>query len=448
MSLFNTLATGASGLSATGAGLAVIGDNIANMNTNGYKKGRAQFEDMLPQSVGTRNGISMMGRGVSVGGIGVMHLGGALKPSGSALDMAISGTGFYEVSDGENYSYTRDGSFHVDKDNYLVNNQGMRVQGYGVVDGTVVTQVNDLQLDMGPISQSETTSLTLDATLSAEAEYLSATGATVTPYAGLTLDGSAAGASIKEASDAADYSTSVTVYDSLGLPRDVTVFFERTGTNNWSWSAVTDGGAIEGATVPDDEGQAFEVSSGTLEFDGDGKLTSMTEVATGTAWNWPGAEPFSFNLELGLDPTSGDPIDGQIKMVGSDSFTTTIAQDGYPLSNITNVQVDRDGSIMASYYNGEQRKLGQVGVAIFPSQEGLRRAGGNLFVPTRESGTSALGPAGKGGRGDIIGYATEGSNVDMEEEFVGMIQTQRTYQANAGVIRSSDSSLQVLVNLV
>ena len=118
------------------------------------------------------------------------------------------------------------------------------------------------------------------------------------------------------------------------------------------------------------------------------------------------------------------------------------------MSNITNVQVDKDGSIVASYYNGEQRMLGQVGLAIFASQDGLRRVGGNNFVPTRESGDAALGPAGKGGRGDIIGYALEGSNVDMEEEFVGMIQTQRTYQANAGVIRSSDSSLQVLVNLV
>ena len=134
----------------------------------------------------------------------------------------------------------------------------------------------------------------------------------------------------------------------------------------------------------------------------------MTEAATATAWNWPGAEPFSFNLQMGLDPVSGDPIDGQVKMVGSDSFTTTIAQDGYPLSNITNVQVDQDGSIMASYYNGEQRKLGQVGIAIFPSQDGLQRAGGNLFVPTRDSGTSALGPAGKGAAETLLDMQLKG----------------------------------------
>jgi flagellar hook protein FlgE len=257
MSLFNTLATGASGLSATGAGMAVIGDNIANMNTTGYKKSRARFEDMLPKAMGTRNGLSMLGRGVSVGGIGVMHDGGSLKGSSSALDMAISGTGFYQLSDGEQFTYSRAGEFHVDKDSYLVNAQGLRVQGYGVVDGTLVTQVNNLQLDLGPIEQNETSEIALDATLSAETEYLDATGAVITPYAGLTLDGTAAGSSIKEASEAADYSTSVTVYDSLGLPHDVTVFFERTGTNTWSWSAVTDGGDLDGATVPDDEGQAF-----------------------------------------------------------------------------------------------------------------------------------------------------------------------------------------------
>jgi len=428
--------------------MAVIGDNIANMNTNGYKKGRAQFEDMLPEARGTRNGLSMLGRGVGVGGIGVQHLGGTLKSSNSALDMAVSGTGFYQMYDGEKYFYSRNGEFHVDKDNFLVNNQGLRVQGYGVVDGTVVTQVNDLQLDLGPIEQNETTEIVLDATLSAETEFLDATGTVITPYAGLTLDGTSAGASIKEASEAADYSTSVTVYDSLGLPRDMTVFFERVGTNRWTWSAVTDGGALDGATIPDDEGQAFEVARGTMTMDTDGSLINITEAAVGTAWNWPGADPFSFNLKVGIDPTSGDPVAGKIKMVGSDSFTTTIGQDGFPLSNITNLQVDPDGSILASYYNGQQRQLGQVGLAIFPSQDGLRRVGGNMFVPTRESGDAALGPAGKGGRGDIIGYALEGSNVDMEEEFVGMIQTQRTYQANAGVIRSSDSSLQVLVNLV
>jgi flagellar hook protein FlgE len=448
MSLFNTLATGASGLSATGSGLGIIGDNIANMNTTGFKKNVAQFEDMLPQSMGTRNGVSQLGRGVSVAGIAVNFNPGSLESSSSALDVGIGGKGFFQVHDGTNYLYTRNGSFHVDKDNYLVSGAGMRVQGYGVVDGTIITQVNDLKLDLGPIEQQVTSELMLDAHLSADAEFTDVTGAITTPFAGLTLDGTSAGNSIKEASEVADYSTSVTVYDSLGLPHDATVFFERTDTNDWSWSAVVDGGELDGATIPDDVGQAFEISSGTMTFDADGEMVNFTEASTGTAWNWPGADPFNFELKVGLDPLTGDPTDGSIKMVGSESYTTIIAQDGWASSHITNVQVDPDGAVQATYYNGEERTLGQVGIAIFPSDNGLARVGGNLFRPTRFSGDAALGPPGTGGRGQTVGYALERSNVDMEEEFVRMIQTQRSYQANAGVIRSSDSSLQILVNLV
>jgi len=143
-----------------------------------------------------------------------------------------------------------------------------------------------------------------------------------------------------------------------------------------------------------------------------------------------------------------NPDSGEVVMVGSESFTSIIAQDGYPTSHITNVAVDPNGTIAAQYYNGEERVLGQLALADFPGENGLARLGGNLFVPTRESGDPAMGAPGSGGRGQTIGYALERSNVDMEEEFVQMIQTQRSYQANAGVIRSSDQSLQVLVNLV
>lgn len=437
MSLFNTLQTGASGLGTSSMSLGVIGDNIANLNTVGFKRSTASFEDAFPSMIGASSGISAMGNGTVAGGIRAAFAQGMMEATSSPLDMAISGGGFFPVRAGNQTFYSRDGSFALDHDGFLVNGAGLKVQGYQAFDDAVSSVVGDLQIQTGPVQPAESENITLDLVLASQEDF------STTPYGGLTLDGTAIG--VEEASAEADFSTSVSVYDSLGRKHDVVINFEQTGANDWTWSAIIDAGETDAAGAVD--GMALEISSGSLTFDTEGNLTAMTQTPTAISWLWPGADTFDFTLNMGLPD-----VDGQVRMVGSEpddtSSVTSVAQDGYGVGNLTSVSVDPDGKVQAMYSNGEQRVLGQIALALFPSDAGLVRVGGNLYAETTASGEPALGVPGTGGRGTTTGYALEASNVELEDEFVGMIAAQRSYQASASVVQSADETLQELVNLV
>lgn len=446
MALFTTLGTGASGLGVSSEFLGVIGDNIANINTTGYKSSRATFADMLPKVIGGMDVPGTMGRGAMLQGVATQFGQGSLQATGSSLDMAITGRGFFQVADGHEMFYSRDGSFHLDQDGDLVNGAGLNVQGYQVVDDVVTSTLGDVQFDLTPVAQNETTEIELTANLSAEADF------STTPLAAWigtgTLDGTTGGETIANLSNQADFSTSVTTYDSLGVPHDVVYMFERSDADTWEYTAVIDGGEVDdGAGGTLDKGYALEIASGTLEFDTDGELTTHTQTPTATAWNFIGADSFEVDFQLGRDAT-GIETDGEVRMSDSESSVTAVSQDGYTIGNLLEVQVDADGIITGQYSNGEEKVLGQVALAIFPSESGLQRIGGNLFRQTLHSGLAAMGKPDEGGRGVVTGYAVERSNVELEEEFVSMIQAQRTYQANAGVVRNANDALQVLVNLI
>ncbi|MEQ1504719.1 MAG: flagellar hook protein FlgE [Myxococcota bacterium] len=450
MSLFNTLNTGASGMGASSTNLSVIGDNIANIGTVGYKSSRATFADAFPNLVSSLGGPAAVGTGSGLGDVGLDFGQGALTQTGNAVDVAILGTGFFEVANGDQKFYSRDGSFHLDADNYLVNSAGLHVQGFQALDGTLTSTVGDLQLDAGPVPQQATSTITVDATLSAEAdatdEPLDAIR-TATPF-----DGTAAAPTLDTLSQSADFSTSVTVYDSLGIPRDVTLFFERDSASPETWNvyAVADGSQVDtnGDGVADGTaGAAFELGSGTVTFDTDGNLASTTGITMNAGWTFPGASAMSPTFAFGLD-AAGNPTDGGLTMSGTSSFLTSIGQDGHSAGTLDSLRVDPDGSIVGQYTNGEERALGQVAIATFSSVAGLDRAGGNLYRATDDSGAPALGAAGVGGRGSVNGYSLEASNVELEDQFVMMIQAQRSYQANTGVIRTADEALQQLIQLV
>ena len=440
MSLFSTLQTGASGLGVSGQSLGVIGDNIANLNTVGFKRSQANFADLLPQDVSGLGGVSQMGRGATAMRIGAQFSQGALSNSGSPLDMALSGAGWFQVNDGENAFFTRDGSFGLDNQGYMVNGLGHRVQGYSADGGALSPVVGDLRLGDEPVPPQATENITFDVVLDSG----SSNGV---DYNALVLDG--ASVSIEEASEAADFATSFTVYDSLGRPHDVVLNFEQdpTDPNVWTYSAVIDGGDtdVAGATA----GSAFEIGRGTLSFDTSGELTTNAFTPTATAWTWPGAAAWAPTFQVGLDP-SGASTDGSVlnSGAGTGNALTSIQQDGYAMGDLTSVSVNENGEILGQYSNGQNQVLGQVAVATFDAESGLRRAGGNLFQSTLASGDPAIGRPNGGGRGRVVGFALERSNVDLEDEFVNMIQAQRTYQANAGVVRTADETLQELVNLI
>jgi flagellar hook protein FlgE len=441
MSLLNNLNTASSGLGVSSTSMSVIGDNIANINTVGFKGSEASFADLLPNQVGGLAGISSIGTGAATNTISTVFGQGSLESSSNALDMAISGDGFFMVEGDDGTFFTRAGQFYLDDAGFITTATGLRLQGYTGQGSSVGGTLGDLQVGTAPLSQSMTTQLSVEANLDSSSEF------DTTPIADgdFTMDGT--GDTVNDVAAAADFTTSMTVYDSLGESHEVTLVFEKTAENEWDWHAIVDGGELSAGY---DDGTAFEISSGTLSFDSDGQLTGFTQSNAndfGTPWSFSGAEQTDFAFNFGLD-ASGDDTEGGITQNASDSAVTSVSQDGYSTGTLTSVEVDTDGTIYGTYTNGQEIALGQVALADFAAPSGLNRVGGSLFAATAASGDPAIGTAGTGGRGDIFGSAVEGSNVELEDQFVKMITAQRSYQANSRVFSANSDLLQELVNLV
>lgn len=443
MSLFSTMNTATSGLGAASSRMGIIGDNIANLNTTGFKGSRANFADFLPQDVFGLAGPTQLGKGAALNSISTQHQQGSIDQSTNALDMAISGNGFFVVNDGVQDFYSRNGTFFLDEDGFVINPQELNLQGYNATDGVLGATVEDLQIDLDPIAPDATTTITMTANLSAEADFAT------TPVAGLTFDGLTD--TLEDAANQGDFATSVSVYDSLGIPHQVTVVFERTATGDWSYYSLVDASEVTSTALPTGgaAGDAYQIATGTLSFDTDGNLTGFTETLTSAAdpWSFAGATAQDFTMEFGLD-AAGVATDGRLRQHNGDSNVSAVAQDGFPTGNLTSLSVDADGIIYGEYTNGEEFVMGQVVLAKFPSNAGLERMGNTLFRATLDSGAPAVGAPDTGGRGVVAGNALEKSNVDLEDEFVSMITAQRTFQANARVINTSNDTLQELVNLV
>lgn len=443
MSLFSTLRTGASGLGVAAMDLSVIGDNIANIGTVGYKGSRATFADFLPQDVVGIGGKSQLGTGSVTNQVDVLFGQGSVETTGVASDMAISGNGFFVLSNGTQRAYTRAGNFSEDAEGYLTMG-GYRLQGYGASDGELTSVLGDLQIDRGTIPGTPTSTITLSANLSADADY------STTDLASMAFYGTGAGGNtLADAAEAADATTSLTMYDSLGQPHEVTILFERTGPSDWSWHALTDATSVldsTGAAYSSTEGEAFELATGTLTFDTDGNLTTFGTPTTATGWSFAGSAEPSLSFEFGLDD-AGTENDGAVTMLGGDNAVSSIVQDGTAVGELQGWYVDTDGTVQGEYTNGEGRALGRVALASFTSTAGLSREGESLFSASGAAGQPVIGAPGESGLGDIMGYSLEKSNVELEDQFVRMISAQRSYQASSKVISTAADTLQTLLQI-
>jgi flagellar hook protein FlgE len=444
MSLFSTLRTGASGLGVASLDLSVIGDNIANIGTVGYKQSRATFADFMPQDVYGLGGKSQLGMGAATNHVDVLFGQGSIEPSGLASDMAINGNGLFIVADGNSRYYTRAGNFSEDDDGYL-NLGGLRLQGYNATDGNLSSVVGDLQIDHAAVPGQETSTITLQAQLDSAADF------TTTPLAAMAFYGTGAGGStLADAASAADFATSVTMYDSLGSPHAATILFERTGASTWSWHAVTDATQVydaTGAPVSTTEGEGFEMANGTLTFDTDGNLTSVGTPTTATGWAFSGSAEPVLTFDFGLD-AAGNVTDGALTTQGGESSVSAITQDGAATGNLNSWYVDTDGQVRGEYTNGDERVLGQVVLASFLATDGLQRVGQSMFAATAAAGQPVVGAPDSGGFGSVAGYALEKSNVELEDQFVLMISAQREYQANSKVISTAADTLSSLLQIV
>ncbi len=427
MSINSTMYVGLSGMKANEHAMGVVGNNLANMNTIGFKASRATFADMLSQTLLGVAGPYQVGQGVGIVGTQRLNTQGAFLTTGVTSDLAIGGNGFFIVRDtsgGQSQQlYTRAGQFQLDADGYLTTLQGLRLQGYGVdANGTLSTRLGDLKIGDTTAPPKATGTIQLHLNLDA-----------ATAVAQGNFDPAAPQAT-------ASYSTTVTVYDSKGNAHQVDVYFVKTDQGKWEWHALASGDDIQGGTA----GQATEIASGTLEFNEDGLLQSVT--SNGGDVQFAGAAPQTLSFDFGSAIADGGDGSGTSGF-GAPSAVNFLDQDGYAAGQLQTIDIDPDGTIRGTYSNGQVLTLGQVALANFTNPTDLDARGNNLFAATPDSGAPLVGAPGTGGLGTVHSGMLEQSNVDLTNEFATMIVAQRGYQAASRTIVTADQLLAETVNL-
>ena len=402
-----------SGLNAASKNLDVIGNNVANTSTVGFKAGQAQFSDVYASAL-TGGGGSQVGIGTKLATIAQQFTQGNVTATNNPLDVAINGNGFFQVDNNGSLAYTRNGQFQIDRDEYLVNSEGYRVQGYPVVGGLPGGSPGDIQLATTILAPSATTSAAISLNLNSRASSLASSAFN---YADATTYTS---------------STSISLYDSLGNAHIYSMYFLKTGSNAWN----------SYATLTTSAGSTVNLSTG-------GPLSSMTFSSAGAITGGSSATQTISTAQLG---TGAAALSTGIAFTGSTQFgsgfgVNTLTQNGFASGRLTGFSVGSDGMIKARYSNGQAVDRAQVVLGTFANPQGLQPLGNNLFGETNASNQAVIGAPGSGKLGLLQASAVEESNVDLTAELVSMITAQRSYQANAQTIKTQDQILQTLVNL-
>lgn len=442
-----------SGLSANSTALSAIANNLANLNTVGYKETRAVFRDLFYQNLGTSGSGSpiQLGTGAAVGGLTTVFSGGSVESSGISTDVAIAGDGFFVLKNADGVQYTRAGNFHVGSGGLLTSEDGQSVMGYPAVNGTIPAgqSLAPLQVGKGQISPPS---------------------ATTWVELGANLDCSAA---VGES-----FSTSATVYDSLGSSHVLSFKFTKADSNEWTYEVSMPSSELNVTPGTNADGTQGEVptsivlKTGTMMFDAGGKLLAVD----------PGSDPNSpvnttVRLATSVGPTQTDPSNpssstptvdglangangldiswnlfsasgnGLFTQVSAASNPTSSHKDGFGAGMLLDFNIGEDGTIQGSFSNGKTMVLGQLALANFANPQGLTRVGQNNFADGLSSGVAVFGAPGTGGRGTVAGRALELSNVDIAQEFSRMIMAQRGFQANARAITTFDEIAQETINL-
>jgi flagellar hook protein FlgE len=430
MSVLKSLSTGISGLQAQGAALGVIGDNIANSGTTGFKSSRAEFQDVIASNLKGILGGNQIGRGVRLGAVTSLFTSGNLTPTERDSDMAVRGDGFFIVKDPAGsgaVSYTRDGSFRFDDKGRLTTSDGQQVQGYRIDPDTSkpASDLSDVRFQSNTVPARGSQSIHVDSNFDSRK-----------PINQQAFD-------LRTADKTADFSSSVRIFDTTGTGQNVTMHFYKTSEQEWTWHASTDGGVLQNGQ----EGVPQEIASGKLGFTPDGRLN--TDELTSSNISFRGAQEnqqVEFNFGDAIMTRKGTGLQGSTHY-GSKSQIFRQLQDGYASGTLTNFSIDETGTVSGSYSNGITRPIAQIALARFENNEGLYKTGLNRFREALLSGQPLVGSAGEGGRGQIVSKTLESSNVDLATEFVSMIQTQRNFQANAKTITTSDELLQEIIQL-
>jgi flagellar hook protein FlgE len=397
-----------SGLDATSSALDVVANNIANSNTTGFKTSRVDFADVY--ATGSLNLSSLQtGEGVTIAGIDQQFTQGNITQTGNNLDLAISGSGFFTLHDSTGYTYSRNGTFNVDRTGYVVNSAGQRIQVFpALANGQFNTgALQDLQLNTSQ----------------------SAPAATANIAAGLNLPANSpvpADAPFV-ATDPLSYTstTSTAVYDSLGYQHTASLYFIAGAVpNTWSVALTIDGTQVGGLQP--------------LTFSASGTITAPANSSFTFPAFTPTTGAAAMNLTTSLAGTT---------QYGNQFAVNTLTQDGYSTGQLTTISVDATGVVSAKYTNGRSLLLGQLAISTFPNPQGLAPIGHSNWSETFASGAVIRGTAGSSNIGTIQSGALESSNVDLTKELVDMITSQRAFQANAQMITTDDQITQTILQI-
>jgi flagellar hook protein FlgE len=407
-----SFSTALSGLNANTTAIDVVGNNLANLNTPGFKNSTVSFHDLVTESIGAGLGATQVGFGVGVPVTLRNFSQGAIQSTGGPLDAAIQGDGFFIVQNTNgNTEYTRGGNFQVDTDGNLTTATGEKVQGWSMTGGVLDTNlpVSNIVVPVGALAPPvASTKTSVDLNLNATAP----TGQS--------------------------FSTSVQIYDSLGTEHNLTYTFTKSSTpNQWTYSVAVPNSDV--ANPP------FTPVTGTLTFDSNGNLTSPASTdpspqiaITGLA---DGASDMNITWSLYNNNTP------RLTQFNQSSATSAVSQDGSAAANLVSVGLANGGEVLAQYSNGQQVIVGQMAMAEIRNPESLIAAGNSNYMASALTALPAIGLPGTGGRGTVLGGSVEASTVDIAKEFTNLIIYQRGYEANAHVVTTVDQLSQDTINL-
>jgi len=400
-----------SGLQADSVALNTIGNNLANLNTTAYKKHSTAFEDLFYQQIGTSGSgdAKQVGVGTKVSSTSTNYLQGSLSSTGNSTDMALSGNGFFVVSQDGVQSMTRAGNFQLDQSGNLTTVDGAQVMGYAAVNG--VTQGGGVLSSLSiPIGVNEPAQATSNFAITANLNAASAIGTSFT--------------------------TPIAMYDSLGKSHAASVTYTKASTNSWSYAVTLPAGDATGTPAN---------NMGTLTFDGSGKLTSPAASVAGITFPGMADGASELAVQWNLYDAAGN---GTLTQSTAASSATASKQDGFASGVYQSFTVDTTGVITAAFSNGHTEAIGQLAIATVTNLQGLTSAGNNNFVATAVSGAPSLGVAGAGGRGIVEDATLEQSNVDISTEFSELIVAQRSFEANSKTVTTFDTITQDTIAMI
>ncbi|MBM6618439.1 flagellar hook protein FlgE [Bacillus suaedaesalsae] len=404
--MLRSMYSGISGMRNFQTKLDVIGNNISNVNTFGYKKGRVTFKDLMSQTVAgastptaNRGGTNpqQVGLGATMGSIDTITTQGSLQTTGRQLDLAVNGDGYFTVKNGNQSLYTRAGNFYLDREGSLVTSEGYKVQGFATENGVVTNRLQDIKIDTSTFMAPKATENVM--------------------FSGNLFAGAASGETTS-----ADF----TVKDSLGFDHEVTVTYEKTANpNEWTYSYALKSG----------NGTITAPNGGTITFNTNGSVNAGQMGNLEVTGLPNGVAPINMNIDLST-----------VTQVNTANTVALRDRDGNSEGYLESFNISASGEVVGVFTNGEVNVLSQIALATFSNTSGLVKAGGNMYQPSNNSGEALMSVPGQGS-GAIQSAALEMSNVDLSEEFTEMITAQRGFQANTRIITTSDEILQELVNL-